>query len=53
MNKAGKYGTVVIINTKHYIKINSTYLIDKAISDEKADWNCDTKVMKGRPEIQI
>ena len=45
-----KGGAVVIINTKHYLKMMSDYLNDES-TYKMVESNCDVKVMKGIAKI--
>ena len=50
MKQAGKDGTVVIMNTKHYLKMISDHLNDET-TYEMVEANCNAKVMKGIAKI--
>ena len=50
IKEADKGGTVVIMNTKHYLKTISDHLNDET-TYKMVESNCDTKVMKGIAKI--
>ena len=50
IKEADTGGTVVIMNTKHYLKMISDHLNDKT-TYKMVESNCDTKVMKGIAKI--
>ena len=50
IKKADKGLTVVITNTKHYLKMISDHLNDETIY-KMVEANCDAKVMKGIAKI--
>ena len=50
MKEADKDGTVVIMNTKHYLKMISDHLNDET-TYKMVEGDCDAKVMKGRAKI--
>ena len=46
IKEGDKGGAVVIMNTKHYLKMISDHLNDET-TYQMVESNCDTKVMKG------
>ena len=50
IKEADKGGAVVIMNTKHYLKMISNHLNDET-TYKMVEANCDTKVMKGIAKI--
>ena len=50
INDADKGGAVVIMNTKHYLKMTSDHLNDET-TYKMVEANCDAKVMKGIAKI--
>ena len=50
MKQADKDGTVVIMNTKHYLKMISDHLNDET-TYKIGEANCDAKVIKGITKI--
>ena len=50
INEADKGGAVVIMNTKHYLKMISDHLNDET-TYKMVEANCDAKVMKGIAKI--